>query len=67
MPEAGISVAADLAMATPYWNPPPLQRERLVVLLNGSTSNVRGTVCRRPDRIDRSDTDGNGSATGANP
>jgi len=33
MPEAGIAVAADLAVANPYWNPAPLQRERLVRLI----------------------------------
>lgn len=33
MPEAGIDRAADLAMANPYWNPRPLDREGIRALL----------------------------------
>ena len=33
MPEAGIDRAADLAMANPYWNPRPLNREGVRALL----------------------------------
>jgi maleylacetate reductase len=29
MPESGIDRAADLAMASPYWNPRPLDRDAL--------------------------------------
>jgi alcohol dehydrogenase class IV len=29
MPESGIDRAADLALANPYWNPRPLEREAL--------------------------------------
>jgi hypothetical protein len=29
MPEEGIDRAADLALANPYWNPRPLERDAL--------------------------------------
>jgi maleylacetate reductase len=33
MPEGGIAVAADLAVANPYWNPAPLERENIERLI----------------------------------
>jgi maleylacetate reductase len=33
MPEGGIAVAADLAVANPYWNPAPLERENIARLV----------------------------------
>lgn len=33
MPEAGIDKAADLALANPYWNPRPLEREAIRALI----------------------------------
>jgi alcohol dehydrogenase class IV len=33
MPEAGITRAADLAVANPYWNPRPLERDAIFALL----------------------------------
>ena len=29
MPESGIDLAADRALANPYWNPRPLEREAI--------------------------------------
>ncbi len=34
MPESGIAEAAAIAMANPYWNPAPLEKERLAALLS---------------------------------
>jgi maleylacetate reductase len=33
MPQTGIAVAADLAVANPYWNPAPLQRKEIERLI----------------------------------
>lgn len=36
MPEEGISTAADLAMANPYWNPRPLERDAIEALIRAA-------------------------------
>ena len=45
MPESGLDRAADAAMADPYWNPRPLDRERLRQLLADAYAG-------RPPRLD---------------
>lgn len=45
MPEAGLDRAADEAIANPYWNPRPLDRDRLRQLLGDAYAG-------RPPRID---------------
>jgi alcohol dehydrogenase class IV len=34
MPESGLDRAADLAVADPYWNPRPVQRDAIRALLD---------------------------------
>jgi alcohol dehydrogenase class IV len=41
MPEAGIDRATDLALANPYWNPQPLERNALRDLITAVWAGQR--------------------------
>jgi maleylacetate reductase len=40
MPEAGIAVAAELAVVNPYWNPAPLERKEIEHLIERAWSGL---------------------------